>query len=255
MGTSIAPSRVVVTTTPAVVGGVVWEEQEISDDFRQIPKCPIYLYAQYINVFPPEMAINQPDPNLRLDPEEGWKLLYPFTEPGVRKLQVNTSVNLARMAKSDSIVEMIQIHAYLKDVPDLGRRDYRRYPPRYGDGGIASTFHVITRLITTAPSLLPVVDSSGLSALDAVPERRMLFEDERMTEERARPGIIRESFGTEDVAASIESSFIRPLGSLGSTSATVNVTSHSAVVSSGTTGVLVYGGGPAAPSRPDTGSV
>ena len=71
--------------------------------------------------FPLEMTLNQGDSDLRLDPEEGWKLLYPFTEPGVRRLQVNTPVNLTRMAKSDSIVEMIQIHAYLEDVPDVGR--------------------------------------------------------------------------------------------------------------------------------------
>ena len=32
------------------------------------------------------------------------------------------------MAKSDAIVEMIQIHAYLEDVPEVGRRDFRRYP-------------------------------------------------------------------------------------------------------------------------------
>ena len=37
------------------------------------------------------------------------------------------------MAKNDSIVEMIQVHAYLEDVPDIGRRDFRRYPPHYGD--------------------------------------------------------------------------------------------------------------------------
>ena len=37
------------------------------------------------------------------------------------------------MAKSDSIVEMIQVHVYLEDVPDTGRRDFRRYPPHYGD--------------------------------------------------------------------------------------------------------------------------
>ena len=47
--------------------------------------------------------------------------------------RVNTPVNLAHMAKSDSIVEMIQVHAYLEDVPDIGRRDFRRYPPHYGD--------------------------------------------------------------------------------------------------------------------------
>ena len=44
------------------------------------------------------------------------------------RLRINTPVNLAHMAKSDSIVEMIQIHAYLEDVPDVGRRDFRRYP-------------------------------------------------------------------------------------------------------------------------------
>ena len=30
-------------------------------------------------------------------------------------------------------MEMIQVHAYLEDVPDIGRRDFRRYPPHYGD--------------------------------------------------------------------------------------------------------------------------
>ena len=36
-GTSIAPSQIVVPTTPAVVGGVVREETEMSDDARQVP--------------------------------------------------------------------------------------------------------------------------------------------------------------------------------------------------------------------------
>ena len=71
-------------------------------------------------------------------------------------------------------------------------------------GGVAPTSHVITRSITTAALPLPVVDSSRLCALDAIPERRTLFKDERMTEERARPGIIREPFGTEDVAADVQ---------------------------------------------------
>ena len=35
------------------------------------------------------------------------------------------------MVKSDSIIEMIQIHAYLEDVPSVGRRDFRRYHPQY----------------------------------------------------------------------------------------------------------------------------
>ena len=62
---------------------------------------------------------------------KGWRLLYPFTEPDVRRLQVNTPVNLAWMAKSDSIMEMIQVHMYLEDVPDIGRRDFRRNSPHY----------------------------------------------------------------------------------------------------------------------------
>ena len=37
------------------------------------------------------------------------------------------------MAKSDSIMEMIQVHAYLEDIPDIGGRDFGRYPPHYGD--------------------------------------------------------------------------------------------------------------------------
>ena len=60
-------------------------------------------------------------------------MLYSFTEPEVQHLRIKTPVNLARMAKSDAIVETIQIHTYLEDVPEVGRRDFRRYPPRYGD--------------------------------------------------------------------------------------------------------------------------
>ena len=60
---------------------------------------------------------------------KGGNYCIPFTEPEVRCLKINTPVNLAHMAKSDAIVEMIQIHAYLEDVPEVGRRDFRRYPP------------------------------------------------------------------------------------------------------------------------------
>ena len=103
-----------------------------------VPSAEGYIWpghpdAQHVDVFPPEMSLSQQDIDLRLNPEERWRLSYPFTEPDVRSLQVNTSVNLANMAKSDSIVEMIQVHAYLEDVPDIGRRDFRRYPPYYGD--------------------------------------------------------------------------------------------------------------------------
>ena len=92
--TSIAPSQVAVTTTPAVVGGLVLEESEVPETSRQIPVGSIvpsterYIWprhpdVQYINVFPFEMSLNQPDIDLRLNPDEGWKLLYPFTEPEV----------------------------------------------------------------------------------------------------------------------------------------------------------------------------
>ena len=47
---------------------------------------PGHLDAQYIDVFPPEMSLSQQDIDLRLNPEEGWRLLYPFTEPDVRRL-------------------------------------------------------------------------------------------------------------------------------------------------------------------------
>ena len=74
-GTSIAPSQIVVPTTPAVVGGVVREETEMSNDARQVPIGSVvpntkrYVWpghpdAQYIDVFLSDMAINQTDPNL-----------------------------------------------------------------------------------------------------------------------------------------------------------------------------------------------
>ena len=131
---SLSPSQIMVTTTFAVVSGLMLEETESPLPSRQIPISliatsaegyiwPGYPNAQYVNVFPPEMSLSQQNPDYRLDPEEGWRLLYPFTEPNVQLL---TPVNLACMAKSDSIVEMIQIHAYLEDVPEVGRRDFRR---------------------------------------------------------------------------------------------------------------------------------
>ena len=81
----------------------------------------------------PEMFLSQRNVDLRLNPEEGWRLLYPFTEPDVYRMRVNTPVNLVHMAKSDSLVEMIQIHSFLEDVPGVGRRDFRRHLPHYGD--------------------------------------------------------------------------------------------------------------------------
>ena len=122
-------------------------------------------------------------------------------------------------------------------------------------GGLTPASLVTPRSTTIPTSPLPVLDSSRPSALDVIPERRMSFEDERMMEERARPGAVRESLGTEDEITPIESSFMQPIGRPDGTPASVNVTSQAAIISSDTTGVLVYGGCPAAPSRPGVGSV
>ena len=94
---SVAPSQVVVPTTPAVVGGLALEESDIGTSSRQVPIGSIapsaegYIWprhpdAQYVDVFPPEISLNQQDINLRLNSEEGWRLLYPFREPDVRRL-------------------------------------------------------------------------------------------------------------------------------------------------------------------------
>ena len=87
----------VVTTASAVVSGLALGESDIATPSRQVPIGMIapsaegYIWpghpdAQYVDVFPLEMCLNQQDINLRLDPEEGWRLLYPFMEPGVRRL-------------------------------------------------------------------------------------------------------------------------------------------------------------------------
>ena len=83
--------QVVVTTTSAV-SGLALEETENSLSSRQIPVGSIALNAegyiwpghpdaQYADVFPPEMSLNQQNVDYRLDPEEGWRFLYPFTKP------------------------------------------------------------------------------------------------------------------------------------------------------------------------------
>ena len=133
-------SQVTLTTTAVVVSGLALEDPEESLSSKQIPVGSVapsaegYIWpghpdAQYADVFPSEMFLSQQNRDYTLDPEEGWRLLYPFTEPEVQHLRINTPVNLAHMAKNDAIVDMIQIHAYLEDVLEVGRIDFRRYPP------------------------------------------------------------------------------------------------------------------------------
>ena len=62
-----------------------------------------------------------------------WRVLHPFEIPEVRFPTDNTSPNQRRLAENDALVELIQTTEYLEDMPIWGQRDYRLYPPRYGD--------------------------------------------------------------------------------------------------------------------------
>ena len=62
-----------------------------------------------------------------------WRLLHPFELPGVRFPMDSTAPNQRRLAENDALVELIQTTEYLDDVPTWGQRDYRLYPPQYGD--------------------------------------------------------------------------------------------------------------------------
>ena len=62
-----------------------------------------------------------------------WRVLHPFEIPGVRFQTDNIPPNQRRLAENNVLVELIQTTEYLKDTPTWGQRDYRLYPPRYGD--------------------------------------------------------------------------------------------------------------------------
>ena len=61
------------------------------------------------------------------------RVLHPFKLPGVRHPADATPPNQRRLAENDALVELIQTTEYLEDIPMCGQRDYRLYPPRYGD--------------------------------------------------------------------------------------------------------------------------
>ena len=63
----------------------------------------------------------------------GWRVLHPFDLPGVRFPTDTTPSNQRHLAKNDALVELIQTTEYLDEVPTWGQRDYRLYPPCYGD--------------------------------------------------------------------------------------------------------------------------
>ena len=69
-----------------------------------------------------------------LDPEERWKIHHPYDIPGVRRPTMDTPDNLRRLAESEALVESLQTMEYLTEFPTLEeRRDFRRFPPRFGD--------------------------------------------------------------------------------------------------------------------------
>ena len=61
------------------------------------------------------------------------RVLHPFELPGVRFPTDTMPPNQRRLADNDALVELIQTTEYLDDVPTWGQRDYRLYPPQYGD--------------------------------------------------------------------------------------------------------------------------
>ena len=62
-----------------------------------------------------------------------WRVLHPFDIPGVRFPTDTMPPNQRWLAENDALVELIQTTEYLDDVPTWGQRDYRLYPPQYGD--------------------------------------------------------------------------------------------------------------------------
>ena len=69
-----------------------------------------------------------------LNPDERWKVFHPYDIPGVRRPTMATPENIRRMAESEVLVEPVQTMEYLNEFHPMGeRRDFRRFPPRYGD--------------------------------------------------------------------------------------------------------------------------
>ena len=73
----------------------------------------------------------------RSDSKERWRLLHPYELEGVFNPTANTPDNLQRLARSEESVETIQTMEHLTyhpPPPPMGaRRDFRLYPPCYGD--------------------------------------------------------------------------------------------------------------------------
>ena len=104
------------------------------------------------------------------------------------------------------------------------------------------------------PTRSQSIESLGIATLDTFPERRILFEEEQMAKGRAERHMSEEhALGPGDVPITERSSLIRPIDSPICTPTPVStIPSETIPISSGIPGMVVYGGGPAAPSQPGT---
>ena len=68
------------------------------------------------------------------DSEERWRLFHPYEQRGMLNPTAGTPGNIRRMAENEELVESIQGMEHLTDILPMGsRRDFRCYPPRYGN--------------------------------------------------------------------------------------------------------------------------
>ena len=97
----------------------------------------------------------------------------------------------------------------------------------------------------------------GIAALDTFPERRVLFDEEQMAEGRAERCLSEDhTFAPGDVHVIERPSLIRPIESPIHTSTAINtIPSETIQISSGVPGVVMYGGGPAAPIIPGASGI
>ena len=69
-----------------------------------------------------------------LNPDERWKVFHPYNIPGINRPTMTTPENIRRRAESEALTKSVQTMEYLNEFPSMGeRRDFRRFPPRYGD--------------------------------------------------------------------------------------------------------------------------
>ena len=102
------------------------------------PAAPNLVWPSHPNIQGTSLFPRDDDPTTvaagGLDPEERWKIHHPYDIPEVQRPTMDTPDNLQRLAESEALVESLQTMEYLTEFPTLEeRRDFRCFPPRYGD--------------------------------------------------------------------------------------------------------------------------